>query len=621
MCGIAGAIAFDQQEILPSDKWRDFTDPLKFRGPDDRGDWHYRSEKASVSFFHARLSIIDLNATGHQPMLTPDERVAVILNGEIYNYKELRDELICAGFNFKSASDTEVLLHGYTCWGFKKLLEKIDGMFAFALYDKKEDVLFLARDRFGKKPLYYYVNNGKLVFSSDTRSFKAVPSISLSIDFHALGYFFAEYGTPEEGTIWNEVKKIRPASFIQFSSSGIQRYERYWNLTYSESCSLSDQEIAERTNSLLNKAVKKRLVSDVRVSALLSGGIDSSLVVAKMAEHTSGKVKTYSVGFHEKEFNELPFAKQVAERFDTDHTELIIDSQSLEGIDKLILEYGEPFADSSMIPTYLMSKEISRNEKVVLGGDGGDELFGGYDSYYFALKYDAVKQWAPLYPLSKLVAKILPSYRTNFLTRLLKQAQSPSYTLLNRNFSFHTHGLKRLFDHENFFLAVDREHQRAWKEYTNQSKNDLINVMSASLRTRLLNDYLVKVDRASMFASLEMRSPYLDKDLAEFAATLQACQIFRNSEPKSILKQIAGKYFPDDFVYRKKMGFGIPIGKWFRDSLIDRLQEVVLGGRQKIVNLDYAFVEQLITEHKHGTADYTDELWSLYVFHIWAQHQ
>jgi asparagine synthase (glutamine-hydrolysing) len=621
MCGIAGFLTFDNHEILPPANRHHFIDPLKFRGPDDRGDWHYQSDSINVSLFHARLSIIDLNPTGHQPMLSADEQVAIVFNGEIYNYKELQHELIKSGFTFKSTSDTEVLILGYMHWGVKKLLEKIDGMFALALFDKKERKLFLARDRFGKKPLYYYVNNGTLIFSSDIRSFKAINSISFSVNFHALGYFFAEYGTPEEDTVWNEIRKLKPASYLQFNNSGISAYENYWNLTYSESCSLNELEIIEKVNSLISQAVKKRLVADVRVSAMLSGGIDSSMVVAKMAEHLSGRVKTYSVGFNEKDFNELPFARQVANKFDTDHTELIIDSHNLEGIDKLILEFGEPFADSSMIPTYLMSKEISKSEKVVLGGDGGDELFGGYDSYYFALKFDQVKKWAPFYPVSRFLAKGFPSYRTEFLERLLRQTQRPDYTLLNRNFSFDSGELKKLVNKEIFYNAVNDEHERAWKEYAHSSRHQLINVMSVSLRTRLLNDYLVKVDRASMYASLEMRSPFLDKDLVEFAATLRPHQIFKNAEPKSLLKKIASSHFSESFVYRKKMGFGIPIGKWFQGDLIKQLKEVVLGGKQKMIDLNYQYIETLINDHSEGKANRTEELWSLYVFHIWVRNQ
>ena len=620
MCGIAGVVSFAQNKTLPQDRWRNFTDPLKYRGPDDHGEWNFNSAIANVTFFHTRLSIIDLSPTGHQPMTTADEQIVIVFNGEIYNYQTLRKELVDKGLGFKSTSDTEVLLQGYVYWGFHELVKKIDGMFAIALFDKRENALFLARDRFGKKPLYYHLGDRQLIFSSDIRSFKEINGVSLSVDLFSLGYFFAELATPHESTIWKEVKKVEPGSYIHFNSSGIRASNTYWHLSYTENCSLDNESIAEKTDLLLKNAVKKRLVSDVNVSALLSGGIDSSLVVAKMAELSSRKVNTYSVGFEEADFNELSYARKVADRFNTNHTELIIKPQSFEVVNELIWEYGEPFADASMIPTYLISKEVAKSEKVALGGDGGDELFGGYDSYYFALKYDRVKLLSWLWPVAKLLSSIFPSYRTDFLSKLLQQTRLPNYTLLHRNFGFDKNELKKLMDNLTFVTSLDKEHEFIWNQYTPNSKNDLINVLSASLRTRLLNDYLVKVDRASMFASLEMRSPYLDKDLTEFAATLKSNQLFHKAEPKYILKRIASKYFPDKFIHRKKMGFGIPVGTWFRGELVHKLKEVVLG-KQKMVDLDYTYIEKLVDEHSKGMVDHTDRLWALYVFHIWASYQ
>jgi len=371
------------------------------------------------------------------------------------------------------------------------------------------------------------------------------------LDLHALGYYFAELSTPHEATIWKEIKKLKPGTYLKFESIGISLYKAYWELHYTEDCRLSRGEIIEKTEFLLNESVKKRLVADVHLSALLSGGIDSSLVVAKMAENTPGRVKTYSVGFKEELFNELPYARQVVNRFNTDHTELILDPKNLTNINELILEYGEPFADSSMIPTYLMSKEISKNEKVVLGGDGGDELFAGYYSYYFTHKFDKVKRFGFTYPFAEILSKVYPTYRTEFLKKLLEHTKHPAYTLLDRSFGFTEDDLQRLYPNQVFVESLKNEHQYIWKEFSPNSSSDLINVLSASLKTRLLNDYLVKVDRASMYASLEMRSPFLDKDLAEFAATLKPEQLFYKTGTKSILKEIA-EFFslrhPDRFL-------------------------------------------------------------------------
>lgn len=618
MCGILGGVSFEGDFFPVQQELKEGSHFLTYRGPDDQGELLLETSRSKVSLAHRRLSIIDLSAKGHQPMISSSGRTIIVFNGEIYNYHLLRKELALQGYYFKSNSDTEVILNGFECWGIEKTLRKLDGMFSFALFDKQDDFLFLARDPFGKKPLYYLVDNNKIAFSSDIRSFKKITGISLTLNLHALGYFFAELSTPHEQTIWREVKKVKPGSFLRFGDGGISTYKTYWQLNYTEDCALDRHEIIEKTEFLLNESVKKRLVADVRVSALLSGGIDSSLVVAKMAENTTGRVKTYSIGFKEELFNELPYARQVAGKFNTDHTELIINPKDLDNVRQLILEYGEPFADSSMIPTYLMSREISRNEKVVLGGDGGDELFAGYYAYYFANKYDKVKQFGFAGPFAEMLHKVYPTYRTDLLTKLLLQAQYPPYTLLNRNFGFSENDLKSLFPDPCFVKALNNEHEYVWKEFSPHSRNDLINLLSASLKTRLLNDYLVKVDRASMYASLEMRTPFLDKDLAEFAATLKPQQLFHRTGTKSILKEISERYFSKEFTHRSKMGFGVPLGDWFRGDLINDLKEVLLGEKQKLVDFNYAFIEKVIDEHNHGEIDHTHRLWALYVFHVWA---
>ncbi len=621
MCGIAGGISFTGDYFPRQSELREASAFLRYRGPDDQGELLIETNIARIAFAHRRLSIIDLSINGHQPMISSSGQTVIVFNGEIYNYSLLKSELLLKGYSFKTNSDTEVILNGFECWGIEVMLQKLDGMFAFALFDKQNNSLFLARDRFGKKPLYYFTENNKLAFSSDIRSFGKIRNITLTLDLHALGYFFAELSTPHEATIWKEIRKVKPGTFLKFESSGISLYKAYWQLRYTEDCTLSRGEIIEKTEFLLNESVKKRLVADVHVSALLSGGIDSSLVVAKMAENTSGRVKTYSVGFKEELFNELPYARQVVNRFNTDHTELILDPKNLKNINELILEYGEPFADSSMIPTYLMSKEISKNEKVVLGGDGGDELFAGYYSYYFTYKFDKVKKFGFAYPFAELFSKVYPAYRTDFLKKLLWHTKYPSYTLLDRSFGFTEGDLGKLYSNQVFVESLKNEHQYIWIEFSPNSSSDLINVLSASLKTRLLNDYLVKVDRASMYASLEMRSPFLDKDLAEFAATLKPSQLFYKTGTKSILKEIAQRYFTKAFTHRNKMGFGVPIGDWFRSELGPTLRDVVLGGKQNLVDFDYNFIERVIDEHSRGQIDHTHKMWSLYVFHIWANNQ
>lgn len=618
MCGIFGGISFDGTFFPDREELEWGSHFLKYRGPDDQGHIFVDGGNTKVSLAHRRLSIIDLSAGGRQPMASSSGKSIITFNGEIYNYRVLRQELEREGFRFNTSSDTEVILNAYECWGIDTALRRIDGMFAFALFDQGEQRLVLARDRFGKKPLYFFSDGAHLAFGSDIRSLMVIRSVRQSVNLHALGYFFAELSTPSEQSVWSNVSKLRPATYLAFGSSGVEAYRSYWELVYSETNTLPRSELLERTDELLTNAVRKRLVADVDVSAMLSGGIDSSLVVAKMASAGSLPVKTYSVGFEEQAYNELPYSRNVARRFGTSHTEIVLRSDHLLDIDELIGEFGEPFADVSMVPTHLVSKEISKREKVVVGGDGGDELFGGYYSYYFAHKYDQVKDYYWIYPIAKTLRAIYPSYRTDLLVALLRKTRLPRYDLLNRNMGFETWQLKRLLGDEQFYGALEKEHKDIWEQFSPGSKSDLINLMSTSLRTRLLNDYLVKVDRSSMFASLEVRSPFLDKDLCEFVATFRASDLLDGNRTKSVLKDIASKYFDSAFVNRNKMGFGVPVGEWFKKGLKKRLQEVVLGGRQRLVDLDYSFVEEIVQQHSAGRADHTHRLWALYVFHVWA---
>ncbi len=616
MCGIAGVINFGTKEILPQKNREAFADPLKYRGPDDRGDWHYTNDRLNVSLFHSRLSIIDLDQTGHQPMVTPDEDVAIVFNGEIYNYQELKSELLNKGFSFRSSSDTEVLLQGYCCWGFATLLSKIDGMFAMVLFDKGTEEVWMARDRFGKKPLYYFADQTSIVFSSDIRSFYQIPSLSLSLDLYSLGYFFCEQSTPRVDSIWKQVKKLSAAHYAHFNKGKLGIHP-YWSLSFNISNPLSWQDTVDQAEVLLKNSVKKRLVADVPVAAQLSGGIDSSLVVAMMAQLCSAPIRTYTVTFDEAELDESRYAQLVSKTFGTKHTEIKLSRMDTSLIDSIIIECGEPFADATMLPTYLISKEISKSEKVVCGGDGGDELFGGYYINYFVEKLMTVKKFRRLKFLSQIISSILPTYRTRFLTSLLRAANEPDHYLLNRNMAFNQSDISYLGLPELSVSATVEEHRKIWTEFSSKDLSLSKNVLATFNHTRLVNDYLVKVDRASMFASLEMRSPFLDKDLAFFAATLSEDHLFKMHGPKSILKKMAEKYFPKEFVHRHKMGFGVPVAWWLRGGFNAKFKEVVLGGRQSLIPLNYEFIETLLNKHSSGE-DHAERLWTIYVFHVWA---
>lgn len=621
MCGIAGAIFFRPHSLATLQTLAQMAAPLQFRGPDGQDFFLDTTNTPQVALAHNRLSIIDLSDTGRQPMQSLSKKAIITFNGEIYNYQILKNELLAAGRNFRTHSDTEVLLEGYEHWGMAGLLERIDGMFAFALYCYQTNTLFLARDRFGKKPLYYYHDTEKIAFSSDIRSFDAL-GIEKKINLHSVGYFLTELSTPAHQSIWENIHKLPPAHSLKVSANSAPELRKYWTLAYANTCTLSTSDILKKTDDLLTQAVAKRLVADVPVAAQLSGGVDSSLVVAKMARLSDAPIATYSVGFEESTYNELPFARAVAQQYKTNHHELILRPQDIGINHQLIREFGEPFADASMLPSYLIAQAISKTEKVVCGGDGGDELFAGYYTHYITDKVEKWAAYANFAPLAKGLSKLFPNYRTQLLAQVLELAKAHPHTLLNRNMGFSDTELAQLTRHNPIInKALQTEHARIWESYQSPQPHQhlLKKIAHASLETRLLSDYLVKVDRATMFASLEMRSPFLDKDLAAFAFSLSPEQWLRPHGNKSILKQLAENYIPKSVIYRQKQGFAVPIGEWFRGQLKEQFQEVVFSNRQDLIELDYSYAQQLFDKHLKGE-NQTHKLWALYVFHVWANN-
>ena len=504
-----------------------------------------------------------------------------------------------------------------------RLLEKLDGMFSFALYSVEEQALFLARDPFGKKPCYYlYDPHGpSLAFSSDIRSFQAL-NVVLSFGLHAFGYYLAELATPEGETIWREVRKLPGGHFLRVGETGISLH-RYWSLEYTSDNRMPRAELVARADHLIKAAVRKRLVGDVRCAALLSGGVDSSLVVSMMAQTSGPQIRTYTVGFEEDGFDERPYARQTARRWATDHHEIVVRACDTRAARGLLQEFGEPFADLAALPTYLVARAVAEYDKVVLTGDGGDELFAGYYIYYFANKLNLVKRLGWASPVAKMLVRLWPSYRSQFLCRLLDAAGRPEHSLLDRGYGFSSEQVRRLVGAgcgmDGVVGAAGAEHAAVWRAHAQSSPHTLTRVLAASLHTRLSNDYLVKVDRATMYASLEARLPLLDKELARFAATLTPAQIFDQGQFKSVLKDVAAAYVPKQIISREKAGFAVPVGNWLRAELNSEFRETVLGGRQSIVPLDYGWIEDLLAQHCEG-AEHTHRLWALYAFHVWAQH-
>ena len=617
MCGITGIIDHHNSILIEQNTLKNMASFMNYRGPDVEGYEIQNKDDFSFGLAHKRLSILDVSEASNQPMWNENKSHVIVFNGEIYNYLEIKKELQSLGYIFRTTGDTEVLLKAYNEWGIKSMLSRLEGMFAFVLIDVKKRKTFLARDRFGEKPLYYHQNEkGFFAFGSDIRSFKVLP-ISLSIDQFSLGYYFSEMSTPINDSIYKEIKKLAPGSFMEISQKS-QSIQPYWELLYNEKISVSDDEIIMETENRIEKAVQKMLRSDVPVGCFLSGGIDSSLIALYAARNYNKKIETFSVGFEYEDFNELPYAKTVANYIDSAHNEIILNPKDLNVADALLKEYGEPFADSSAIPTYYVSKFAGKSVKVALGGDGGDEIFAGYRTYNQGLR---MQQWynkrilnLPLTALSKLSS----SEKIKYLKGVMQKDKSVIASALYRNMGFSEKDLKQLSKEPDFYGAPSLEHEKRVEEALNDSDNIFDALLHASIKTRLVNDYLVKTDRASMYNSLELRTPFLDANIIDFTRKIPYRQLMRGGENKFITKKIAEKYFDKEFIYRKKQGFGIPIGKWMKSEWKKEVEEVIFE-KQHLIPWNESYIQQIWNEHQSNKVNHTHRLWTIYVFQKWAK--
>jgi len=621
MCGIAGIIDL-KNCIVNKEHLIKMSSFMHERGPDNEGFWL----KDNIGFAHKRLSIIDLTSAGNQPMLDEQNSIVITFNGEIYNFLKLKNELQLEGVKFKTNSDTEVLIYGYKVWGIDKLLEKIDGMFAFAIYDSIFKKVHLCRDRFGKKPLYYSLVDNKIYFSSDIRS--VVPfQVNIELDYESLDFYLSELGVPQPKTIWKNISQVYKSSYITLNLFDGQIVEKkYWNLTLSPKKIINIEDAEIEVERLLTQAILKRRISDVEVGCFLSGGIDSGLIVSLLAQNTSEKIKTFTVGFNEEDYNELPQAKELAKKYGTEHTEILIKPKIEDDIYDLVSYFGEPFADSSAIPTYYVCKEMKKYVSVALSGDGGDELFG-YSNYNYINKVDKFSKQYPNYysreiitMLSKILNRI-KLFPENYgaINDLYKKIDSG--IALIRGMAFMPEDKKKLYS-PNFTKASPNytvsETQKIWSKY--KECNIVDKIFLASLDTRLLNDYLVKIDRASMKSSLEVRSPFLDKDLAELAFKLPLEYKLKDGSPKYILKRLAKKHIDPNIFNRKKQGFGFPVTQWLKSDLKPLLKNEL--SRDKIIkrgffNPDY--IELIMKEHDSNIGNHTHKLWSLLWLELWCQ--
>ncbi len=622
MCGIAGIVNLNG-ELVSEAHLEKMSAFMKERGPDNLGMW----VNENVGFSHRRLSIIDLSVNGHQPMLDRENTIVITFNGEIYNFPELKIELQKNGVSFTTSSDTEVLLYGYKTWGIESLLSKIDGMFAFVLYDLIKKKVFLCRDRFGKKPLYYSFQNSQLYFSSDIRSI--TPFISnIEMDYEALDFYLTEISIPQPKTIWKNISQVYKSSFIELDLTTRKwNSKEYWRLESNPKLNLNFQEAEKLVEQKLTSAILKRTISDVPIGCFLSGGIDSGLIVALLAQNSKEKVKTFTVGFSEDDFNELPLAKKLAERYNTNHTEIIIKPDIENEIFDLVDYFGEPFADSSAIPTYYVCKEMRKHVTVALSGDGGDEMFG-YNNYAYMEKVANFLLKNPS-EIRRSTKTIISKVQNRFGVKVENLGalndfckDEKSGIALIRGMAFMPNEMSMLYNKDFTEKAPTfsmSEVKKIWSKYEKEGLTDKI--FLASLDTRLLNDYLVKVDRASMKSSLEVRSPFLDKNLAELAFKLPNEYKINNGEAKYVLKTLAQKHVDQDIFNRKKQGFGIPVKHWLKHELKNLVNEHLSSDQIKkrgFFNPEY--VSRILKEHNSNVVNHTHKIWSLLWLELWCKN-
>jgi asparagine synthase (glutamine-hydrolysing) len=633
MCGIAGIISGHNVPVEES-VVRSMTDAMRHRGPDDAGVMTMAGPAGSglsAVLGHRRQSIIDLSPLGHQPMANEDHTVWITFNGEIYNYKTLRQDLISKGHRFRSETDTEVIVHGYEEYG-EKICEKISGMFAFGIWDARVGSLLLARDRFGKKPLYYRCAEGGLSFASELKCFLSLPGFKPELDVRSLSRYLAYEYVPVPHSIYKGIHKLPPGACLVYKNEQLS-INPYWDVSFGAQrpvrMSLADAE--HDLLDLLKKSVEKRLMSDVALGAFLSGGIDSSAVVALMTEIVDSRlVKTFSIGFEDKSFDESPYARAVASHFKTDHREKTFTvSEMFDLLPKVWDFLDEPFADASVLPTYMLSKFTRETVTVALGGDGGDELFAGYDPFLahrLANAYAAcVPGWFTDAIVSPLVSALPVSPKNMSLDFRLKQfLKGVRFPLSVRNQvwlgAFPQHQQKQLFSkntrEELAGFDVYGDIGRSLEGRTFRDWVDEITFMYE--RFYMGEDILTKVDRASMAVSLEVRTPFLDLEFSEFANSLPSRFKLHGLTRKFILKKALEKKLPREIIYRKKKGFGIPLTQWLRTDLRPVLEDLFSEDRLKQEGLfNVSYVRTLMDEHFQGRRDNRKQLWTLLMFEQW----
>nr|WP_295080139.1 XrtA/PEP-CTERM system amidotransferase [uncultured Roseateles sp.] len=622
MCGITGIFDTRGQRDISRAVLQRMNDSQQHRGPDE-GSLHL---EPGLGLGHRRLSIIDI-ATGQQPLFNEDGSVVVVFNGEIYNYQSLIPELQALGHVFKTKSDTEVIVHAWEAWGVD-CVQRFRGMFAFALWDRNQQCFFMARDRLGVKPFYYaLLDDGSLLFGSELKSLMAHGGLKREIDPCAVEEYFALGYVAEPRTIFKQAKKLPPASTLLIRrGERVGEPRRFWDVRFSLDAKISDQEACETLTAKLQESVRLRMIAEVPLGAFLSGGVDSSAVVAMMARQSGDEsVNTCSIAFEDPAFNEAAFAQTVADRYHTRHRVETVQSDDFDLIDTLARLYDEPYADSSAIPTYRVCQLARKHVTVALSGDGGDETFGGYRRYKDHLMEERLRATLPMgvrRPLFGALGQLYP--KADWAPRVFR-AKTTFEAMARDSVQAYFHTMSLLRGKERMAL-YSKSFKSELAGYTacevfnrhaaNAGTDDpLALIQYIDTHTYLVGDINTKVDRASMAHSLEVREPLMDHEIVEWLATLPSSLKMRNGESKFLLKKAMEPYLPNDIMYRPKMGFAVPLARWFRGPLRQRVREALLAGPLVDSGMfDVNELQRLVEHHESGRRDYSTPMWSLLMY-------
>ena len=626
MCGIAGI--FDTQTTCEIDQalLARMNQTQHHRGPDETG----LHAEPGVGLAHKRLSIIDLSS-GQQPLFNEDGSIAVVFNGEIYNFIALMTELKNLGHIFHTHSDTEVIVHAWEQWG-EACVSRFRGMFAFALHDRKQQILFLARDRMGVKPLFYaLLDDGSLIFGSELKVLTAHPNLKRDIDPCAVEEYFAFGYVPEPRTIYRQALKLSTAHTLTIRRGAAwPQPKQYWDVTFDGSNPISAENAQQELLERLRDSIKIRLMSEVPLGAFLSGGVDSSAVVAIMAEQMAEPVNTCSIGFNDPAFNESDFATQVARRYQTHHSLDIVDTDDFGLIDTLAALYDEPYADSSAIPTYRVCQLAKKRVTVALSGDGGDETFAGYRRYRWHMHEENVRNLLPLSlrrPLFGLLGRIYP--KADWAPKLFR-AKTTFQALARNSVEAYFHSVSFVSDElrERMFSASFKRQLQGYqaievmrRHAKNAPEHPLSAIQYIDYKTYLVGDINTKVDRASMAHSLEVREPLMDHPLIEWAASLPPELKLHGNEGKYVFKKAMEPYLPDEVLYRPKMGFSVPLANWLRGPLREKARTALLGAQMRDSGLfDMDFLAEMLAQHRSGLRDYSTPIWTLMMFEAFLRN-